>query len=646
MPKLRHLSLSILLATSTAAWAGEPSVRLEVTSRADAWKGQTFGTVGSYEKIEGIAHLRIDPRDPANAGIVDLARAPRAADGMVDYDIDVVILRPKDPAKSSGVMVYDVVNRGIRLLTMYSGGEPGDGLMFRRGYTVVWSGWQGDLGGNGAAMMQGAMPPGMTMPKLVTARFPVARDGDKPITGPVTTETIFDRATGNTMTLPYAAVSLDQAGAKLTVGAVTDGPVRELAASEWRFVDDRHIEIKRPADMDAGAIYRFEYMAKDPWVMGLGFSATRDFVSWLRHAPAAAGNPLADIGTPARHYRSAIGIGGSQSGRYLRDFLWQGFNRDLAGRKVFDGMIPFIPGGRRTFTNFRFGEPGRFSRQHEDHGVPGFDFPFTYTTIADPVTGKRDGILAKCTATATCPKVMHVDTSAEFWQAGASLVTTGGTSRDVPFPANVRAYMIAGGAHAPGMTLPACRYSANSLNYTYVIRNSLVRMAEWTTTGTPPPASRWPSLAKGELVPLESLKGPEVPAAGLVWPKVANRPLTADGRSKAWPIFVPKIDPDGNDVPGIRLPELALPSGTYVGWNLRKAGYGEGDLCLLSGSYIPFARDTESRAGDSRASMAERYRLAGEQKARQAEVARQLHAARLLIDEDAEKLSGEAGATR
>lgn len=505
----------------------------------------------------------------------------------------------------------------------------------RQGYTLVWSGWQGDLAASAEAM-KAMLPAGMTMPPLVAGRFPVARDGDKPLTGTVTTEVIFDKPTGSAITLPYAAASLDQPGAKLTVRAVTDAPARELPATDWKFLDATHVEIKRPADMDAGAIYRFEYAAKDPFVMGLGFSATRDLVSWLRHAPAAEGNPLADM----RH-RAAIGFGGSQSGRYLRDFLWQGFNRDLAGRKVFDGLIPFIPGARRTFTNFRFAEPGRFSRQHEDHGVPGFDFPFTYATIRDPVTGKVDGIMAKCTVTATCPRVMHIDTSAEFWQAGSSLVSTGGTGRDIPLPANVRAYMIAGGAHMQG-ALPACQYPGNTLNYTYVVRNLLVRMADWTTTGTPPPASRWPSLARGELVPVGSLKGPQVPSVNLKWAKVLNEPLDARGKP-AWRIFVPKIDADGNDLPGVRLPEVAVPSGTYLGWNLRKAGYGEGDLCLLSGSYIPLAKDAASRAGDSRPSMAERYPVAGEQKARQAAVAEQLRAARLLLDEDAAKLGAAPG---
>ncbi len=582
MPNFR-LILPMLFALAApqivAAKQGEPSVRLEVTSRAPAFGGQSFGEYGSYERITGMAHMRIDPRSPANRGIVDLAMAPRAKDGMVEYDVDFLIERPADPAKARKVLFYEVVNRGMRLMGMMSGAgmnpdSPGDGLLQRQGLTLVASGWQGDIAAK----------------TLVGARFPVATRGGKPVTGPVSTETIFDNLTGNVITLPYAAASLDPARVKVTVRAVADSPPQEIARTDWHFTDYRHITLTRPANMDAGAIYRAEYTAKDPVVMGLGFAATRDLIAFLRQGSAAQGNVLADIGT----YQSAIAFGGSQSGRYLRDFLWQGFNRDLGGTRVFDGVIPFIPGGRRTFTNFRFAEPGRFSRQHEDHDVPGFTFPFAYATLTDKVTGKTDGILKSCTATATCPKIFHIDTSAEFWQAGAYLVGTGGTDRDVAQPEGVRAYMIAGGAHAPGMTLPACRYPANALNYSPVVRRMLIAMLDWTTKGTEPPPNRWPSLAKGELVALSVLKPPAGLSADLVWPKVMNRPIATAGKGD-WPAFVPQIDTNGNDVPGIRLPQVAVPEGTYLGWNLRKAGYGQGDLCLLAGSYLPLAQDAASR---------------------------------------------------
>ncbi|HEX8056796.1 MAG TPA: alpha/beta hydrolase domain-containing protein [Novosphingobium sp.] len=598
----RFLLAAAALAVPHLARAEEarPAVRIEVSSRITAFEGRTFGDYGPYERIAGVAHLRIDPNAPANRDIVDVALAPRAADGMVDYDVDVVILRPQNGAKARRVLLYDVVNRGMKLVSMFTGGsamgpadpiDPGDGLLLRQGYTLVWSGWQGDiaLAGNGRGLMG--------------ARFPTAtgdgKIGGKPLTGPVSTEAIFDNATSNRITLPFRANTLDQGAAKLTVRAVSGSPERAIAASDWHFDDDRHVTLTRPAGMDAGAIYRFAYVARDPVVMGLGFSATRDLIAFLRHGTAAQGNPLADIAqAPCEKdakdactnpnggvYSATIAFGASQSGRYLRDYVWQGFNRDLAGRTVFDGVIPFIPGARQTFTNFRFAEPGRFSRQHEDHDVPGFGFPFTYATLTDPVTGKSDGILKSCTASGTCPKLFHVDTSGEFWQAGASLVGTGGTARDVALPAGVRAYMIAGGAHAPGMTMPACRYPANPLNYAPVVRALLFDMVEWTAGRRAPPDSRWPSLARGELKTIAALNPP---AGDIAWPKVFNQPIPPAGKP-AWPQFVPAVDGNGNDAAGIRLPDVAAARGTYLGWNLRKPGYGEGDLCLIFGSYVPFA---------------------------------------------------------
>lgn len=637
----RRILLALLaLAAPQAALAKDPAppVWLEVTSRAPAYNGQSFGEHGSYERITGKAHMRIDPLAPANRGIVDLDLAPRGSDGKVGYDVDFVIERPKEPQLARRVMLYEVVNRGMRLLSMMTGGgmnpdNPGDALLLRQGYTLVASGWQGDI----------------SRPGLIGARFPVATRKGAPVTGQVVTETIFDNLTSNVMTLPYAVGGDDPALTRLTVRALADS--QPQVVKEWRFTDNRHIEIKRPAGFDAGAIYRFEYTAKDPWVMGLGFAATRDFISFLRYASGPEGNPLTDLAAAPRCqlpdrtdcsnpagglYSSVIAFGGSQSGRYLRDYLWQGFNADLSGRRVFDGAIPFIPGARQTFTNFRFAEPGRFSRQHEDHGVPGFSFPFAYATLRDPVTGKSDGILKSCTASRTCPKLFHIDTSAEFWQAGSALVGTGGTGRDVPLPDNVRAYMIAGGAHAPGMTLPGCRYPANALNYSPIVRALILSMASWTTTGTAPPASRWPSLARGELKAIGTLKGPQVPAADLQWPKVINRPVPPTGR-REWPIHAPAIDADGNDLAGIRMPKMAAPEGTYLGWNLRKAGYGEGDLCLLAGSYLPFAKDAASREGDTRMSLAERYPAAGDREARVRAAAEQLQRDGFMLTEDAGK---------
>ena len=598
MPKFFQLLLTLLalaLPHAAGAQAELPAIRLEITSRVA--EDRMFGHHGPWERISGVAHMRIDPAAPANRGIADLALAPRGADGLVAYDIDFAIVRSRAVEHvRRRMLLYDVVNRGMSLHSMFAfdrqnkhDTEPvktGEGFLLSQGYTLVRSGWQGDI----------------ARPGLLGARFPVASQNGQPVTGLVATETIFDNTSATSMTLPYAAASLDQPGARLTVRARADDAPVVIAPADWRFENDRKIVITRPANMDAGAIYRFEYTARDPWVMGLGFAATRDFISWLRHATAEQGNPLADLaaaycerdakGACANPeggiFSTAVAFGASQSGRYLRDFVWQGFNRDLAGRRVFDGVIPFIPGARQTFTNFRFAEPGRFSRQHEDHDVPGFTFPFAYATLKDPVTGKSDGILKSCTATRTCPRIFHIDTSAEFWQAGSSLVGTGGTGRDVPFPADVRAYMIAGGAHAPGMMLPACRYPANSFNYTPIVRALVTAMIDWTVGRQAPPASQWPRLAKGELVAIESLRGPEVPALGLTWARVANQPIAPAGRP-GWPVHVPAIDADGNDAG--RHPAAAnRRAGGHLSWLEPAQGRLWRGRSLLAGRFLPPVR--------------------------------------------------------
>lgn len=615
----------------SAATVQAAPVSIDITSRSDA-------DGGAYERLVGIAHMTIDPAAAANRGIVDLDHAPRDAQGMVHYDTDVQILRPRDRAKARSVLIYDVVNRGMKMIpSMMSGpGAPaeGDARLMRQGYTIVWSGWQGDLAGS----------------QSISVHVPVATDKGQPITGRITTETIFDNLTSNRITLPYPSAALDQATARLTVREHAGDPEQIIAPADWRYEDERHISVKRPANMDAGAIYRIAYVARDPKVMGLGFPAVRDLIAFLRHGTADQGNPLADIArAPCERdakgacanpkggaFGTTIAFGGSQSARYLRDFLWQGFNRDLDGNRVFDGMIPFIPGARRTFTNMRFAEPGRFSRQHEDHDVPGFDFPFTYATLRDPVTGKSDGILARCAKDGTCPKILHIDTSAEFWQAGASLVGTGGTGADVALPATVRAYMIAGGAHAPGMTITACQLAANPLNYAPIIRALLADMVEWTSGRQEPPASRWPRVADGDLVPIDRLVTPDLSSLGLNWPKVVNRPIAPAG-TRGWPVLVPRVDADGNDRPGIHMPAMAAPAGTMLGWNPRKLGYAAGDLCLIFGGYVPFAKDAASRGSDPRPSLAERYGVTSREAGLRTAIAA-LRKDRLLLDKDAEAL--------
>jgi hypothetical protein len=575
------------LASAASADAPAPAARMErfeIRARGDAFGGATFGDAGAYERIDAIAHVTLDPAHAATRGIVDLAFAPRDADGRVAYDTDVTILRPKDASRASGTLLLDVLNRGGRLALAVLDDAPrgaslddatgaGSGFALRRGFKLVWVGWQADVTG----------------PGLTSARFPVARAADgSAISGPVQVEVVFDHTDQpGRIALPYPPASLDPARLTVTVRERDADPKRALAASALRFEGERALLVTRPADVDAGAIYEVVYPARDPVVTGLGFAATRDVVSFLRFAPADARgtpNPLAgDV-------KRALAIGFSQSGRYLRDWLWQGFHVDGEGRALFEGVLPVIAGARKTYTNWRWGQPGRFSRQHEEHLVPGNQFPFTYATTTDPVTGARDGILARCEATKTCPKLMHVDTSAEFWQAGASLVGTDGVGHDVAFPENVRAYMLAGASHVPGFAAPYCELPANPVSYGPVMRALVVAMEKWVRGDAEPPATVWPRLAAGELRAPTASEPPVNTVPRVDYAAVPPR-IVSDG----WRVLVPETNPDGNDAAGIPLWALQGKPGTYLGWNVRKEAFARGELCFLFGGMKPSASRGDPR---------------------------------------------------
>ncbi len=561
--------------------------RFEITSRGEAFAGERFGDVGAYERIDAVVHVTLDPEHPANADIADLSLAPRDAGGRVAYDADVTILRPKEARAGSGTLLFDVLNRGRKLALASlneiapsfapganadSAASAGNGFLMERGFTLAWAGWQADVAG----------------PGLMSARFPVATERGAPITGRVQLEVVFDHVEQpGRIALPYPAASLDAAQASLTVRQRQGDAKRALPTSALRFEGERTLLVTRPTDVDAGAIYELVYTARDPVVTGLGFAATRDVVSFLRFAKADASgapNPLAG------EIDRALAIGLSQSGRYLRDWLWQGFHVDGDGRALFEGVLPVIAGARKTFTNARWGQPGRFSRQHEEQLVPGNQFPFTYAVTKDAVSGATDGILARCSATKTCPKLMHVDTSAELWQAGASLVGTDGAGHDVAFPENVRAYLLAGASHAPGMVAPWCELPANPVSTGPVLRALVVAMERWVRAGDAPPASAWPSLARGEL---REPRAGEPPVNTV--PRVDYGAVPPVVTGSGWRVLVPTTDALGNDVPGIPLHALQRLPAAYLGWNVRRDGFAKGELCFLFGGTKP-----DSGRGDSR----------------------------------------------
>jgi hypothetical protein len=373
----------------------------------------------------------------------------------------------------------------------------------------------------------------------------------------------------------------------------------------------------------------------------------RDAISFLRYSAADAhgtSNPL-DSPTLSAH---AISFGNSQSGRFLRDMLYQGFNEDLSGRIVFDGMHPDIPGSRKTFTNHRFGQPGRWQKQHEDHVFPGDQFPFTYTTLTDPLTGRTDGLLVRCTESNTCPKIVQNDGEAELWQARASLLVTDSRGGHIELPDNVRVYLIAGTQHGGGagvhVTQPGrgiCQNLMNPLSLTDIRRALTVALYEWVADGTPPPSSRFPTIANGGLVPGNATGFPNIPGVaytGALNPlHVADHSTAPPRWGAAYTVLVGRVDGDGNLIGGIRHPNLVAPIGTHTGWNLRAEGFAQGELCGGLGSFIPFAATRAERmaTGDPRLSLEERYSSHQEYVDRVSEAAAALVRERLLLERDA-----------
>ncbi|HEV3492824.1 MAG TPA: alpha/beta hydrolase domain-containing protein [Reyranella sp.] len=597
--------------------------------------GAPFGEVGAYERVIGRAKGEVDPLDPANKGIALLDKAPRNARGKVEYTTDIFILRPKDFTRGNRRILYEVNNRGRKMLFGNIADGPqgvndpktmadvGNGFPLRRGYTIVWSGWDPDA-------------PRANMGLGLTA--PVATDNGQPIVKTVRDEFCSGTRGGalEVFKLSYEATTLEQPRAQLTVRERADDEPRELPLNQWSFVDARSIKLREGTKPKPGYLYEFHYEARNPKVLGLGFAATRDVISWLRYDPAAT----AATGGKISH---ALAIGFSQAGRYLRNHISEGFNRDEAGRKVFDGIHSHIAGVGRIFFNTPFGQPARTGTQHEDHGFPENEFPFSTAILADPLTGKKGALLR---GDGSDPKLIETNTSTEYWQKGASLLHTDPLGKgDVALPENSRVYMIAGtqhGGRAGATTDPGPNINPrNPHNPMPAVRALLVALDEWVVSGKEPPASRVPTLAAGTLVEPGKTGFPAVPGAVVV--KITNQvappgdwvhPKPAD---KAYRTLVCKVDADGNEAAGVRLPDIAVPLASYSGWNEYKPPYPAGELADRDGSCLPFAIDKAAReaAGDPRPSIAERYKSGADYVAKVQAVVSALQKDRLLLAEDA-----------
>lgn len=643
-------------------WAGtvaKVSIEQRITPVFD---GLQFGGVGQYEMLTGSADCKIDPEHPDNQSIGNLKFAPRDAQGLVSYRVDLAILKPLDMDRGNGWLLYELVNRGTkRALQRINGGrmsnmpvtreDVGTGFLMNDGFTVVWSGWQGDL---------------VREPGRMRADLPVASMGSAPITRLCREEFILEEK--NVVRedinepirepvdgvfiapLHYPALDTGDRSATVTIRA-RERDARSVPPDlKWRYIDDRHVEITQPAGYDRSAIYEFIYTAKDPIVLGIGLAAIRDIVAFLKTAKqdgSGAANPL--LSSKGTLPKRALGFGVSQSGRVLREFTYHGFNKGPEGIKVFDGLLLSVCGARRAVITEPFVQGTRYSRQHEDHLYPGDQFPFTFASLHDPVSGRKDGILDRARADGVVPNVFQIDTDAEMWQARASLVVTDPSGNDIDLDGEARVYLTAGLQHAPFKALSPkiARHPTNLLSYHFLARALIRNLVEWVDAGIAPPPSRFPSRAAGTLVTVEAGRKlfPKIQNVG--FPKALNELRLVDhdvqppAEKGAYPVFICKTDADGNPVDGLLHPLLAAPTGTHTGWQLRNDGYAANELFSVFGAYLAFAETeaTRKEIDDPRPSIEARYKSKSEWAAKVMAAADLLVRDRLMLPEDAAALA-------
>ena len=663
--------VSILALMLLPSAADARLVKLVVEQREVFAGGASWGAAGPYERLVGTAHFEVDPRDPLNAVIVDLDKAPRNARGAVEFRTTVFILKPADMSRGNGKIYYTANNRGndayYTARTVEQLGR--NDWALRLGYTIVDAGWQGDL---------------TPSPTRLGGDFPTARQPDgSPIVG-LTRVEFSDRnipregaftfnLKGGAAFRPYEAADLTTAHASLTVRDTVSAPRQTIAPDRWAFgrcptgrdsLTTSGFDICYFDKFDPDRIYELLYAAKDPIVMGLGHAATRDVASFLRYETDAAANPLAG------RIRRIYATGASQTGGFLRDFIYLGFNEDEAHRRVFDGVIPTIAGTDRVFINVRFADPNVYSGQEDRHDfLQNSHPPFTYAVVTDPLTGIHDGIMKR---PATDPAVFQVDSATEFWQLRGSLNVVDANGRGIAPPPNVRLYFVSSTSHGfgvGGLLAPAppsnarCALPAPA-GAGDLARPLLAAMDAWVDGNVEPPPSNYPRIEDGTLVAVEEARAAFPPIPGLRFPASPNplerlaygpefnryggvitvHPPLVSGR---YPVLVPKADRDGFDAAGIHLVQVRAPLGTTTGWNVRTAAARSSDLCGLSGSYVPFAKTAAERtaSGDPRKSLEERYRTHQGFVEAVEKAARQLVRDRFLDPEDAERYVAAARAS-
>jgi hypothetical protein len=663
--------------------------RITITKTDPAFRGQVFGGAGAYEIVKGTVTGELDPADRRNALITDIQFAPRNAAGKVSYTTTFTVLKPADMSKANGTLVYDVTNRGnprfVGRFTRFvlAGGpgdlelaDPGDGSVYRAGYVVVTSGWQGDIpidsvspGREGINVPVARNPDGSSITGPVVVRFAAGAPGNGVVAIPGMVNTLPLPGPGRTpATLDTTKAMLLSKAGEMQNGA-GEG-VGVIPSADWVFADCRTSPFPGKPDptriclkngFDPAYLYELVYTAKDPFVLGVGLAAARDLVSFFRRESkdaAGTANPLAGAIT------HVVGYGVSQPARMMRDYINLGFNEDESGKTVWDGAFLDASAAAGQF-NIRFAQPGNIAGLYD----PIAEGPAWWEDYADKVRDRPSwGLLHRCRATNTCPVIMEIEGGADFWFVKGSLGIAGTTGKDdIPLPENVRRYYMASTNHTGGADnfnleqppVASCMLPANPLPWIGTERALLAAMNAWIAKGTLPPPSVYPRVTDGTLVPAT--------VAAMGWPAIPGAP-SPDGVMNSVldydfgpnfryndhsgiidnvpppvkhviPTLAAKVDADGNEIAGVRALLLQVPLGTYTGWNPVSSGVLKGQECQLQAGTIPFARTKAERMakGDPRPSLEERYGNLSHYYSLAVEAANKLVAQRFLLPTDAER---------
>ena len=622
---LQQLSILLLIALPSYSRV----VRVEVSSRADVLNGKAFGDSSSYERLVGRVYFSVAISNPHNQRIVDLANATNLKNGEVEFSSDFVAIRPKDARKGNGSLLLEVPNRGHgRITSLVDGGDwdvakdSGDGWLLRSGYTIVTLGWQWDAAGDDALRLFA----------------PIAKENGKTITGLLRSDympwkVMSDIPLGHFFTrdaiggIEYPVAAPDDPRNVLTVRDSREAQRTTIPRSQWQFAhtldgklvpSDRYIHLG--GGFQPGKIYEYIYVVADPVVAGLGFAAVRDFAAYAKHDSEAL--------TPAAR---VYGQGISQNGRFLRDFLYQGFNADEDGRMALDGVLAHVAGAGRGNFNYRFAQPSRDAQPTSSVFFATDIFPFTDLPETDPITGAHGGLLDQAVKDKVVPKIFFSNTSYEYWgRVGALIHISADGTRDVPLSENVRIYLLTGLQHYSGPFPPEKgpndllgQEPQSPLPIKFFWRSMIANMDSWVRNAAQPPASSYPKIADGTLVPLAEWDFPSIPGVNL--PHEANGAYRLDfgpdwGKGiisiqppkvgQAFPVLVPQVDEDGGERAGVHLPEVVAPLATYTGWNLRDPSIAAPDQRVpFEGSYLPLPKTAAERQQmhDPRKSIAERY---------------------------------------